>query len=350
MIVTETLGVDGPERVISELSQEWDRKGYSITIVVTRNNNKISVYSFSDNVTIKYIDAYEKGGKFARINEIIELRKILKKHPARTCISLMISTSFSLAFASIGLNKRVILSERNDPSRVPFTSFQRMLRNLSFELADRIVFQTQDAMDYFPTRIKRKGKIIYNPVNPNLPEKYEGIRDKRIVAAGRLADQKNFALLIRAYSDLYHVHPDYSLTIYGEGNKREELQGLIDNLGMAENIHMPGFSNNIYNEMARSAIYVSSSNYEGMSNSMLEALAMGIPTICTDCPIGGARTVIKSNVNGILVDVGNEDTLYQSMCNIIENPALANRLSTEAYCIREKLDIRVISQEWENLF
>ena len=96
--------------------------------------------------------------------------------------------------------------------------------------------------------------------------------------------------------------------------------------------------------------YVSSSDYEGMSNSMLEALAMGIPAVCTDCPIGGARTVINDKQNGLLVPTGNAEALYQAMKFIVENPEAAKEMGISASKLRNKLNIHDIANEWTKLF
>ena len=102
--------------------------------------------------------------------------------------------------------------------------------------------------------------------------------------------------------------------------------------------------------MVNCTAYVSSSDYEGMSNSMLEALAMGIPSICTDCPIGGARTVIENGVNGILTPVGEQAPLTEAMLKIIEDEAFRNLLGNNAYAIRDKLNINDIADQWIQLF
>lgn len=350
LVVTETMGIDGPERVISELVKQWSKEGYDITIVLTRSKTREATYALPDDIHVLKIDAYAKGGKLARLNEIRQLRAILRTHSDAVAVSLMISTSFSLAMASIGLKTRVVLSERNDPGKVPFTALQRKLRDLSFEIADKIVFQTQDAMYYFPQRIQRKGTIIFNPVNPDLPERYNGTRRKVFVAAGRLAPQKNFPMLIQAFTRFSKECLDYRLDIFGEGPDREILQQLIDSNGMTDRIRMPGFSKNVYAEMVDSAAYVSASDYEGMSNSMLEALAMGIPVICTDCPIGGAKTVIENEKNGLLIPVGDEERMYQALLRVTKETKFADWMSRNAYSIRDRLNIRDIASQWSELF
>lgn len=346
IIVTETMGVDGPERVISELSKQWVKEGHHVTVVVTRSGKRAASYSFPNEIEVLFVDAYNQGGKLARIKEALGVRNILKNRPNAVCLSLMVSTSFSLAVGSIGLPNRVVLSERNDPHQVPFTEFQRKMRDLSLELADDCIFQTEDAKQYFSKRIQKKGTVIFNPVNQDLPKQYCGVRRKKIVAAGRLSGQKNFPMLIEAFSILHKELPDYTLTIFGEGEDREKLEKQIWELDLQNSVFLPGFESDVYPKLVDSACYVSSSNYEGMSNSMLEALAMGIPTVCTDCPIGGARTVIKDGENGLLVPVGDAEKMYQAIKRVISDQKFAKMMSDNAYALREKLSIEKISGQW----
>ena len=350
IVVTETMGVDGPERVLSALVNEWHKTGYTIKVVVTRAEMREATYSIDSDIEIHHIHAHSQGGVMARFNEAKELRKYLKQYPDAVCVSLMISTSFSLAMASIGLKNRIILSERNDPNQVPFTKVQRKMRDLSMELADACVFQTEDAKAYFSTKVQNKGVIIHNPINPVLPERFEGERRKVFVAAGRLAKQKNYPVMLKAFAEVVKDYPEYKLKICGEGPEREELEQMIQSLGIADNVEMSGFSNNVYQEMVDCTAYVSSSDYEGMSNSMLEALAMGLPVICTDCPIGGARTVIQDKQNGILVPVGDADAFSKAMKFVIETPEAADAMGQKAYELRNQLNIHDIAESWTKLF
>ena len=96
-------------------------------------------------------------------------------------------------------------------------------------------------------------------------------------------------------------------------------------------------------------MYVSSSDYEGQSNSMLEAMAIGLPCICTDCPSGGARAVINPGINGLLVPVGNTDKLADAMRDMLLYPEEACSMGINASKIRDKRSPELIAQEWNHL-
>ena len=169
-------------------------------------------------------------------------------------------------------------------------------------------------MIYYPESIRKKGVVIPNPIAVDNPSTVNsGEENNRVIAAGRLHKQKNFPLLIRAFAAFSKDFPNYSLDIFGEGEEREALQKIVKNLSLTDKVFLKGKTDALFDEFLKSTIYVSSSDYEGISNSMLEAMAAGLPTICTDCPCGGARATIKDGVNGLLVPVGDEDALADAL-------------------------------------
>ena len=156
-------------------------------------------------------------------------------------------------------------------------------------------------------------------------------------------------MLIDAFKEVSTKYNDYKLYIYGEGPLRKHLEDKIKKYDLENKVFMPGYVDNVNELMNDAKVYISTSNYEGISNSMLEALAMGIPTICTDCPVGGAAMFIKDHKNGILIPVGNKETLVESMEEIIEMKDLENELSKNSVVIKEELNIQKIFKKWEEL-
>ena len=124
--------------------------------------------------------------------------------------------------------------------------------------------------------------------------------------------------------------------IYGQGKEEKRLESQIEELGLKDAVSLPGFAEDIHQKMLDAMLYVSSSDYEGISNSMLEALGMGVPTIATDCPVGGARMVIQNGVNGLLVPVKDANALYNAMKRIIEDKNFMEMISKEATKILKK--------------
>ena len=146
--------------------------------------------------------------------------------------------------------------------------------------------------------------------------------------------------------------PDYELYIIGDpvGNDAEGYIDLvkerIEKTSCKNKIFLLPSRRDIHNEIRDYAMFVSSSDFEGMSNSMLEAMAIGLPVVCTDCPAGGARAVIKDGENGLLVPVGDSERLYLAMKRVAEDKDLAERLSQNAVSVRESQSLEKIIEKW----
>lgn len=143
---------------------------------------------------------------------------------------------------------------------------------------------------------------------------------------------------------------DYRLVIYGDGPEREDILSYIKLRNLSDSVDLFHNCSDVHEKIIKSSMFVSSSNYEGLSNSMLEAMAIGLPTICTDCPCGGARMVIKNNINGLLVPTGDKDSLAVAMEKIAKNQQLSQKLSNNSKKLRDMLSLDKIAKQWESLF
>lgn len=350
IILTISMGNDGAERILSELSREWVKCGHHVTIIQTGANNYGVSYQLDNEIKIVNIKAKSTIKPIRYLQEIKQIVSYLNKHPHATVVSFIVASIFNCGVASFFVKNRIVVSERNNPKECPAGRIRQKLRDWAFSRADVCVFQTEEAMKMFPKKVQKKGVIISNPINGNLPKPYTGVREKRIVAACRLHPQKNLPMLIKAFERLHKDYPDYVLEIYGQGNEKEKLEQIINSLHLEHHVVLPGFADDIHAKMLNAAMYVSSSNYEGISNSMLEAMGMGVPTVVTDCPVGGARMMIQNGVNGLLVPVGDENAMYDAMKKVLSDPAFAAHLSEEAVKVNEQYPLEKISKRWLDLF
>ena len=343
------LAGGGAERVVAALAAEMSKvRGYEIHIVVyTRDEERD--YPVDGQVIWHAMDG-QRSKLLGRIAEKIRfLRRYIRDIEPDRVISLGGPAIITLlTVAMIGSSVPLILSERNDPRRYPKERYLRVLLRWVYKRCDGLVFQTREAMEFFPLSVRKKSVVIGNPLTGALPERYEGKREKRIVTACRLNTQKNLPLLVDAFSDLAEEFPEYTLDIYGEGPERERLTEKIKDKGLSKRIILRGFSDHIYEDIPKAALFVLPSDYEGISNSMLEAIALGVPTVCTDCPVGGARETIAHGVNGLLVPVGDRAALADAMRRILCDEAFAENLSREGVKLRERLSVAAVTQEWLN--
>lgn len=149
-----------------------------------------------------------------------------------------------------------------------------------------------------------------------------------ILAVGKLKPQKDFETLLRAFAKLRAARPA-NLVILGEGEWRARLTALAFDLGLGASIELPGFVGNPYAWMARAALFVLSSRWEGFSNVLAEALAVGCPVVSTDCPSGPAE-LLEDGALGPLVPVGDAAALAAAMAASLDRPAARDRLTARA--------------------
>jgi len=346
IIVTTALTNDGAERILTQLSNEWIRLGHQVKILLIGKPTESSGYAVSDKIEIVNIYQPKKSRIGWYFKQIRALIRMLNKDKDATVISFLSQSIYILALCKPFIRNQIVFSERNDPNRWPEGKLRKTARDLAFCVADVCVYQTEEAKSYFPKAAKKHGIIIKNPCNSNLPERYTGERKKTIITACRLHNQKNIPMLLNAFKKLSAEFPDYCLEICGQGEDKDKLVNLTHKLGLDDKVLFSGFVQDIHTKMRDCAMYVCSSDYEGISNSMLEALGMGIPTISTDCPIGGAREMIESGKNGILVPVGDSDAMCNAMRQVINDPTLAEKLATEAYNVRNDYNITKIAKQW----
>ena len=348
VFVIDTLFGGGAERVTSVLANEFCKDRNKQIHIITYNREEKKEYPVDACIIRHVIGNITGGTKVQRIcKRIVRIRKMIKEIDPYCVISLGSPIIVNpLVVALSGLKYPLILSERNDPRRFPKSKSQRLLRILCYAYSDGLVFQTHEAKEYFPKFIQKKGVVICNPVTNKLPEPYQGKRDLRIVNFCRLTQQKNLDLLIDAFSDICEELSQFSLHIYGEGEERERLVAKIQMMGLSEKVFLHGNTTNIYEEIAKASLFVSSSDYEGISNSMLEAIALGIPSICTDCPAGGARETIEHGVNGFLVPVGDRKKMAEMMKRVLNDDLLAKSIGKEGVKLRETISISTITNKW----
>ena len=342
MFVCNRLGGGGAERVITILANEFTNKGYESRFCIFRGID--NAYEISPLITI--IQLFEKNEVASKIQKIKRLRHEIKAYRPDVIISFEYFVNMETIIAEYGLNSKVIISERNDPKRVGGKFPKSIIRNILYHFCDVLVCQTSDAKNYFPKKVQRKSTIILNPIMPNLPKRFTGIRKKEIVTFCRIEAQKNLKMMIDAFVLLNKEYPEYTLSIYGDGSKKQELIEYVKSIGYIGKVNFYGFANNIHSKIVDKAMFVSSSDYEGISNSMIEALGIGLPSVLTDCPCGGARMIIKHNENGVLVPVRDTKGLYKGMKRIIEDNEFSIKLSKNAEKIKDELNEKKICEEW----
>lgn len=388
LLLISKMAGGGAERVIGILADGFAAAGWDTTLMVTsQHTNEMLGYELNENVKVESLLDYVKDDSTAekfrygvmmqksriigtlceKLNKKVSdktayetflcqyhsltdaLRDYLKIRPDTAVISFLQPTVNATLLAAEGLPNRIIISERSDPERYNLNRYMPYFAREWYPKADKIVFQTESARDSFGDSIKSKSAVIYNPLNSSLPEPYHGEREKKIVNFCRITKEKNLPLLIDAFERFHKEYGDYILEIWGEGALEDEIRNYIIEKSLDSVVKLKPFDKTLHDTIKKYAMFASSSDYEGMSNSMLEALAIGLPAVCTDCPSGGARAIIKDHENGLLVPIKNADKLFYAMKEIAASHELAEKLSLEASKIRDELCVDTIVSKWIEL-
>lgn len=355
IFVVSALHGGGAERVIATLANTFSRCKDEVIILMTAGNEQ--VYEIESDVEIISLGSASHGKLITRVKRLFLMRRFFKEHSDYRIVSFSTTINIFTILASFGLGMKVIVSERNDPNQCDF----KVLRNFVYGFGDSFVFQTEDAKKCFSKRIQSKSCVIPNPLPKELPECFtedaifeNGIseeakkkREKKIAAVGRLEKQKNHLLLLEAFAGFHERYPEYELHIFGKGCLEGFLKDKAETMEINDKVVFEGFCSDVLKKIRTYSMYVLSSDYEGISNSLMEAMALGLPCISTDCPIGGSAMCIQNGVNGLLVPVGEKKPLQQAMEKVAADQKKAAEMGEKASGIRETFAEEKIAEMWE---
>lgn len=337
-----SLQSGGAERVVCEISAMY--ADYFQEVVILTWIDLPQFYQIDARVRI--VCAEKESGFSSRFRQSLWVRKFVKREKPDVFLSFLMPFNMlnivTLAFTKIN----VVVCERQDPSKVK-TPFLRGVRNFLYHFVSRIEVQTKEGKRYFPSSLQHKIYVIPNPNHITREQRDYCLscpKDNRIVTVGRLIAAKNHLLLIDAFTEVYAKYPYYRLDIYGSGDLRPALEEAILFSGIKEHIHLCGKTNDVPKSIASAQLFVLSSNVEGMPNSLMEAMALGIPCVATD--VSGVRDLITDKENGLIVPVGNKEALIKAILKLIESRELQKQFSNSTYSVCEKYDKYKIFNMW----
>ena len=342
MMVINTLRNGGAERVMSVLCNELSAR-HQVRLLLLQDDK--TDYPLSPRVEVR--------SSRIKHHDIVHFVRFIRGQMTEwqpdIVLSFMTPYNNYTLIANI-LNHHtapVVIAERGDPYYGK-AFYYKAIRRVVTPSADGAVFQTKQAQAYYQKMLRCPSAILPNPLNPIfLQARYEGERTKRIVTTGRLHVKKNFPMLIRAFAKIAPQIPEYTLQIYGNGPMQEALEQQIRESGLEERVLLMGRSDHLEQEIRDAALFAFPSDSEGMPNSLLEAMALGLPCISTDCPIGGPATVIKEKENGMLVPVGDADAMADAMLYMLTHPREAEAMGCNAAETVKVNDPYEVGLRWE---
>lgn len=318
----------GAERVMSLLINEAASQGHDVTLLIGRN---VIEYEIDKRINVVNLDT----DSLNPMKRFKKVRGFFKRERPEVIVSFMSSASIYACLCGIGLGIPVVISERNSPEYEVPDKAHAILRHIAYHFATGAIFQTEQARDYFFKRLRVNSVVIPNPVRDDLPIADRQNVKREIVTLGRLDPQKNHKMLLSAFAVFLKAYPDYTLKIYGRGVLKYELEKIAESLNISDKVILHNPIDNVHEEIKTASMFVLSSDYEGISNALLECMAMGLPCISTDCPCGGSRGLIEDGVNGLLVPVGDAAAFCRAMERVAGDNVLANKLGEKARNVNE---------------
>ena len=351
LFVSGNLCDGGAQRVISVVASNLAEKGHDVSLMLFSRNEK--EYPISEKVKITSIaDNYEDYCKISLLKRTRIFRRYLKELKPQVAVGFL-EGGYALYLASFGMKFAKVASARIDPLIImQEKGFRAKINRMWFKSADAIVLQTESQKKHMPAKMLRNSVVIANPVSDKalLANKisYESCRD--FVMAGRLDSQKNYPMVFRAIKTVKEKYPDIHLEIFGKGSAQDILDNMIKEMGLEDNIKLCGWSQNTIGEYLNHDAYILSSNFEGMPNALMEAMAVGLPCISTDCDTGPSD-LIEDGINGYLIPVNDDKMLAERIIDIIEMGADERaRLGTNARrTLFENFNSEAIAQKWEDM-
>lgn len=351
MFFTPNIGYGGASKMLVDIANSLSACDNEVYILTYKNNDVLQ--ALDERIIHVFTPLYQTTNYFFDLYmKTLNLRKYIKENDFDLAISFLGPAKSILSVACLGLNTKVLVSERGDPSVCK--SIKRKIEHAVFSIfPDNYVFQTEMAKSFYPKRVRERSVVINNslPIHDYIGcYSYEKKPDiTTILNVGRLdIPLKRQDLLLHAFSIVLKEYPSTLLKFQGTGDDKAILMKKVLDLGIEDNVVFLGYSNNIYEEILQSDIFCLSSDHEGIPNALLEALSVGIPCISTDCAPGGARILIEDKVNGLLVERGNAQALADAIKYYIEHPAERERHGRNGVASVGKFAPDLIHEQWIN--
>ena len=345
LVINSIESGGGAERVASMLASRFASSSYEMHL--------ICIYEYNVEYPIdEKVKRHNMGGKMsnfrplAMLQRVIKLRRICKRERFDVLIGFMIMSEY-VVMATYGLKTKSVISIRNNPSSLYPNLIKRLYARLLLSKADGAVFQTEDAKRWFPIRLQKKSKVIFNPIGERFYNVERNVVHGLLVASGRLHPQKNYPMMFKAIAQVLK-NRDIILEIYGKGQQEQYLKDAVKTIGIEEQVRFCGQSEDIPSVLSRADLFLMSSDYEGLPNGLMEAMAVGVPSVSTDCPCGGPRMLLGNNERGFLVPLGDSNAMAEAIMKLLDSPELKEQISKKAKEYAGQFSVDNCYLVWEN--
>ncbi len=346
LFVTNSISFGGAAKILCFVAESLHKRNHNVCIVNLKATKNVTTYERNVNVGIAVYTVESKG----RSGQIAEIKKIAKEFSANVIIGFTGFPSFYASLVGKALRIPSIMSERGDPNRTNTTSIKSAIVNFIVNRCSGGVFQTDGARTFYGRGLQKRGTVIPNPIfiEGEVPERKGETREKTVVSVARLDNfQKRYDVMLDAFRLFSQKHPEYILKLYGKGNDEEIIRTWVKERGLDERVQFMGLTTQPMADIYRDGMFLITSDFEGISNSLLEAMAVGLPCVSTDHTPGGARLLITDHENGLLAPIGNAEALASAMCEFADDPQLAEKCGRNARDVANRFEPQKIIDMWE---
>lgn len=352
-VVIGNMGEGGAERVLSYLIRHWSDSGWEIELI-TRSGPEKDNYPIPEQVKRTVLHT---GGKpktkfhslFKHINHIIKLRAALKKSRNRVVLSFLTKHNIYTILASLWLNKKIIISERNDTTRQHYPGPWDWLRQKLYRRAEWVTANSIIGLHGMSKYVEKdKMKVIYNPVfKPDQCAEPE--HSNIILNVGRLEAAKNHSFLLNGAKSLSHLYTEpWTIQLIGDGSERKKLESQLIWDQLTDRVQLKGYIEQVGPYYESAAIFVMTSHFEGTPNALLEAMSYGLPAIIPD-NLPGAMEWVRHEETGLVYESGNLEMFINSLLLLLKNPNLRKTYGTKAREIISECNPANIFEQWDEL-
>jgi len=356
-MVISSLSAGGAERVAVLLARGLTARGHRVAIATIFGADG-DFYATPEGVERVALDL---GGETRSLVEkvavnakrVAAIRRALGRLAPDVVVSFMPETNVLVVLAAWGKSVPVVVTEHADPRVFRLKPTWEMLRRVTYRRAARVVSVSAGVDDHFARLPDAKRAVVGNPIPLDEIRAGEGtpvaVDWPHVVAAmGRLAPEKGFDVLIRAFARSAAELPDWGLVILGEGPERAVLESIVAELGLESRVCLPGVVDDPFATLRRADLFVLSSRSESFGNALVEAMACGLPVVATRC---WARSpgLVRDGVDGLLVPPDDVDALAPPMAELMRDEARRKQMASEAAAAVERFDVPAVSRTWDEL-
>jgi GalNAc-alpha-(1->4)-GalNAc-alpha-(1->3)-diNAcBac-PP-undecaprenol alpha-1,4-N-acetyl-D-galactosaminyltransferase len=351
-LVIYGLGGGGAERVMSIMANYWVEQGWEVTLIMLVDATQSCFYTLDPRIQLKSLGlAKSSGNWFVAIyhtwQRVTRLRQEIIADRPDVVISFMNSVNVYNILACWNLDIPTIVSEHTYPGATDANKIWQVLMKWFYRYADAIAVLTQNAVPFYPANQGYRTIVIPNPVlaPPPAVMTEQLLPTPSLIAVGRLEPRKGFDLLLRAFHQIHDRHPDWQLTILGEGAIRAELEDLRSQLQLTDRVHLPGAVHNVPDYLHQAALFVMPSRVEGFPMALCEAMAAGLPVLAADC-LSGPRDIIEDGVNGVLVATEDVAALAAGLDTLMSDRLKRHYLAQNAPHILDRFGVERVMAMW----